>query len=65
MGLSSFRIRTYILAVGVVALLLWGAMMGPRSYRDYRLAETRARELSADPPPAEYPAARATAWGYR
>jgi hypothetical protein len=29
-----FRVRTMMAAVGVVALLIWGAMMGLRSY-DY------------------------------
>ena len=38
MRLPRFRVRTLMLAVGVVALLLWGAMMGLRSYDYYRLA---------------------------
>jgi hypothetical protein len=33
-----FRVRTLMLAVGIVALLVWGAMMGTRSYVYYRLA---------------------------
>jgi hypothetical protein len=33
-----FRVRTLMLAVGVTALLVWGAMMGTRSYDSYRLA---------------------------
>jgi hypothetical protein len=43
MRLPHFRVRTLMLAVGVVALLVWGAMMGTRSYVYYRLA----REFSA------------------
>ncbi len=41
-----FRIRTLTAVVGVVALLIWGAMMGPRSYDYYRRArayETKER----------------------
>jgi hypothetical protein len=38
MRLPRFRVRTLMLAVGVVALLLWGAMMGTRSYVYYRRA---------------------------
>jgi hypothetical protein len=38
MRLPRFRVRTLMLAVGVVALLVWGAMMGTRSYDYYRLA---------------------------
>jgi hypothetical protein len=33
-----FRVRTLMAAVGVVALLIWGAMMGLRSYDSYRRA---------------------------
>jgi hypothetical protein len=33
-----FRVRTLMAAVGVVALLVWGAMMGLRSYDFYRRA---------------------------
>jgi hypothetical protein len=36
--LPRFRVRTLLIAVGVVALLFWGAMMGTRSYVHYRLA---------------------------
>jgi hypothetical protein len=35
-----FRVRTLMAAVGVVALLIWGAMMGLRSYVYYRRAST-------------------------
>ena len=38
MRLPRFRARTLMIAVGVVALLIWGAMMGTRSYVYYRLA---------------------------
>ncbi len=38
-----FRVRTLIAAVSLVAILLWAAMMGSRSYDYYR----RAREYSA------------------
>jgi hypothetical protein len=38
MRLARFRVRTLMLAVGVVALLVWGAMMGTRSYVYYRRA---------------------------
>lgn len=37
------RVRTLMIAVGLVALLLWGAMMGAKSYDYYR----RAREYGA------------------
>jgi len=33
-----------MITVGVVALLLWGAMMGSRSYDYYRLANYYSRE---------------------
>lgn len=38
-----FRVRTLMIAVGVVALLLWGVMTGAQSYVYYR----RAREYGA------------------
>lgn len=38
MRLPSFRLRTLMIAVGVVALLIWGAMMASRSYGYFRLA---------------------------
>ena len=38
MRMPRFRVRTLMLAVGVVALLVWGAMMGTRSYDYYRRA---------------------------
>lgn len=41
MRLPRFRVRTLMIAVGVVALLVWGAMMGTQSYVYYR----RAREF--------------------
>ena len=44
MRLPGFRVRTLMIAVGVVALLLWGAMMGTRSFDYYR----RAREYGAN-----------------
>lgn len=34
----NFRVRTLMAAVVVAALLLWGATMGARSFRSYRLA---------------------------
>lgn len=40
MRLPRFRVRTLMIAVGVVALLIWGAMMGTRSYIYYTLART-------------------------
>jgi hypothetical protein len=40
MRLPRFRVRTLMIAVGVVALLVWGAMMGIRSY-DYYLRARR------------------------
>jgi hypothetical protein len=43
MRLPPFRVRTLMLAVCVVALLVWGAMMGSQSYDYYR----RAREYGA------------------
>ncbi len=38
MRLPRFRVRTLMVVVGVVALLLWGGMMGSRSYRYVELA---------------------------
>lgn len=38
MHLPRFRVRTLMLVVALVALLIWGAMMGTRSYVYYRLA---------------------------
>jgi hypothetical protein len=38
MRLPRLRVRTYLLLVGVVAVLAWGSMMGLRSYEYYRLA---------------------------
>ena len=43
MRLPHFRVRTLMIAVGVVALLIWGAMMASQSYDYYR----RAREYGA------------------
>lgn len=49
----SFRVRSLMLAVALAALLLWGAMMGIRSYNSYRLAsgygmqERAWREIAA------------------
>jgi len=43
MRLRSFRVRTLMIAVGVVALLIWGAKMASQSY-DY---SRRAREYGA------------------
>src|SRR4051794_41192025 len=34
----SFRVRTLMIAVVMVAFLLWGGMMSSRSYKYYRLA---------------------------
>ena len=39
MRTMQLRVRTLMLAVGVVALLVWGAMMGSRSYDYYRRAK--------------------------
>jgi hypothetical protein len=38
MRLPHFRVRTLMVVVGLVALLIWGAMMGSQSYDYYRLA---------------------------
>lgn len=38
MRLPRLRVRTYMLLVGVVAVLVWAAMMGLRSYDYYRRA---------------------------
>jgi hypothetical protein len=38
MRVPRLRVRTLMLAVGVVALLIWGAMMGLRSYVYYQRA---------------------------
>lgn len=40
MRLPRLRVRTCMLLVGVVALLVWAAMMGLRSYEYYRRART-------------------------
>ncbi len=40
MRLPRLRVRTYMLLVGVVALLVWGTMMGGLSYRYYQRART-------------------------
>ena len=46
MHLPRFGVRTLMMAVGVSALLLWGTMMGSRSYHYYRLArEYGANEI--------------------
>ncbi|MGO9464443.1 MAG: hypothetical protein ACLQIB_28085 [Isosphaeraceae bacterium] len=53
MRLPRFRVRTLMLAVAVVALLVYGAMVGIRSYDYYRLAtiygtyERRWRKMAA------------------
>lgn len=44
MRLPRFRVRTLMIAVGVLALVIWAAMMAARSYDYYRLA----REYSAN-----------------
>ena len=38
MKLPRLRVRTYMLLVGVVAVLAWAAPMGLRSYEYYRRA---------------------------
>jgi len=38
MRLARFRLRTLLIGVGVVALLIWGGIMGTRSFSYYRLA---------------------------
>ena len=40
MRMPNFRVRTLMIAVGIVALIVWGGMMSVRSYDYYR----RARE---------------------
>jgi hypothetical protein len=40
MRLPRLRVRTYMLLVGVVALLVWSAMIGVRWYAYYRLVRT-------------------------
>jgi hypothetical protein len=42
MRLPRFRVRTLMIAVGAVALLIWGTMMGARSFDFYN----RAREYA-------------------
>ena len=55
-----FRVRTLMVAVGLVALLLWGAMMGMRSYVYYKRAsdfgaqERGWREIAARADPPEW-----------
>ena len=43
MRLPRFRVRTLMVAVGVVALLIWGAMMGLQSYHYAQRAEIYGR----------------------
>ena len=38
MRLPRARVRTYMLLVGIVAVLVWAAMMGSRSYDSYQRA---------------------------
>ena len=53
MRLPHFQVRTLMLAVGGVALLLWGAKMGSRSYdysrlaKEYGTQERHWREIAA------------------
>ena len=53
MRLLRFRVRTFMLAVAVVALLIWGAMIGTRWFVYYSLAtrygtyERQMREVAA------------------
>lgn len=48
-----FRVRTMVVGVGVVALLVWGGMMGVRAYeygsraREYRAYERGWRQIAA------------------
>jgi hypothetical protein len=44
MRLPSFRVRTLMVMVVVVALLVWGSMMGSRSYEYYGLATKYAEQ---------------------
>ncbi len=44
MRLPRFRVRTFLVLVAAVAMLIWGSMMGARSYGYYR----RAREYGAN-----------------
>ena len=60
MRLPRFRVRTLMIAVSGVALLLWGLMMGVRSYAYYRRAsdfgaqERGWREIAARGEPPEW-----------
>jgi hypothetical protein len=44
MRLPRFRARTLMLAVGIVALLLWGGMLGFRSYIYHSLPREYGRQ---------------------
>ncbi len=44
MRLQRFRVRTLMLAVAVVAFLIWGGMMGVRSYGYYGLTRMYAEQ---------------------
>ncbi len=44
MRLPSFRVRTLMMVVIVVALLIWGSMMGSRSFDYYGLARKYAEQ---------------------
>ncbi len=71
MRLPSFGVRTLMIAVGVVALLIWGAMMGTRSYVYYRLArdygtyERQWREMAVRDRDRGIPRSIAVKWGPR
>jgi hypothetical protein len=54
-----FGVRTQMVAVGIVALLIWGAIMGSQSYEYY----TRAKEYGADERSWRQIAARDRGWG--
>jgi hypothetical protein len=58
MRLPRFRVRTQMVIVGVVALFIWGAIMGSRSYEYYR----RAREFGANERGWRETAARHREW---
>jgi hypothetical protein len=70
MRLPRFRVQTLLVAVGAVALLIWAAIMGTRSYVYYRLAtsygtyERQWREMAArDSGNPARPRSIAVRWG--
>ena len=61
MRLPRFRVRTLMIVVGVVALLIWGAMLASRSYDYYRREGIRSPGAADGANRLEEPSARVEA----